>query len=231
MIIGINGYAGSGKDTIAAIIQYLLCENKEQLNLEMVVKYYSNHQWWLEEQSGWEIKKFAGKLKTIANILTGIPEQKFEDREFKLQNMPAEWTRHGIPMTVREFLQRLGTDGLRNNLCDNVWVNSLMVDYKPTHDVEFAYTENGSRIPVEFNTSYPNWIITDCRFNNEATAIKNKNGIIIRVDRPGVKPVNKHVSETALDNWNFDYKIANVSDLIALAFTVENILKKENILK
>jgi hypothetical protein len=230
MIIALNGYAGSGKDTIAAIIQYLLCTNKGDLDIQNVVKYYDKHAWWLEYQSGWEVKKFAGKLKQVAELLTGIPKYMFENREFKVGNMPEEWTKHGMPMSVREFLQRLGTDGLRNNLCDNVWVNALMIDYKPEHDVEYTTTENNSVIPTEFITTYPNWIITDCRFPNEAHAVKRKGGIIIRVDRPSVQPVNKHVSETALDSWNFDYKIMNGSDLTALAFTVETILKKEKIL-
>ena len=30
---------------------------------------------------------------------------------------------------------------------------------------------------------YPNWIITDVRFPNEADAIKGRGGIIIRVNR------------------------------------------------
>ena len=71
-----------------------------------------------------------------------------------------------------------------------------------------------------------NWIITDCRFPNEAEAIKDRGGIIIRVDRPGVEPVNAHPSETALDNLDFDYRIANVSDLVALKQTVEVLLNK-----
>jgi hypothetical protein len=33
-----------------------------------------------------------------------------------------------------------------------------------------------------------------------------------------------------LDKWEFDYKIANVSDLKSLALTVETILLKENLL-
>jgi hypothetical protein len=61
-------------------------------------------------------------------------------------------------------------------------------------------------------------------------AIKEKGGIIIRIDRPGFKPINDHPSETALNGWNFDYKIANVSDLISLTFTVETILKHAKII-
>lgn len=58
-IIGVSGYSGSGKDTVGKIIQKLC------------------------PKSNWQIKKFAGKLKEIASLLTGIPALKFEDQEFK----------------------------------------------------------------------------------------------------------------------------------------------------
>jgi len=113
-----------------------------------------------------------------------------------------------MPMTYRELLQKLGTDALRDNLHYNVWVNALFADYSVHED----------------------WIITDVRFPNEAKAIKDRGGKIIRVDRPFYKPINNHPSEVSLDNWEFDYKIGNVSDLVSLSFTIENILKDEKIL-
>lgn len=239
MIIGINGYAGSGKDTIGKLIQLLHCENlSKDIYIQEVFDNYEQHEWWIEEQSGWEIKKWAGKLKTIASLLTGIPVEKFEDQEFKKTTLGPEWTtwatNDGNPpkdgnavigklMTVRDFLQKLGTDACRNGLHTNTWVNALMADYKPTQvqwsDGPIGGYEDG---PM------PNWVITDTRFPNEAQAIKDAGGIVIRVDRPGVKPINPHPSETALDNWDFDYKIMNGSDLVALMFTVNNILKKVN---
>jgi hypothetical protein len=191
MIIGINGYSGSGKDTIGTIIQEL-----------------GPHQ-------NWEIKKFAGKLKQIAEMLTGIDISMFEDQDFKKTNLPDEWRVHGMPMTYREFLQKLGTDAMREGLHDDVWVNALMADYKS----------------LKMDQYYPsNWVITDVRFSNEARAIKKKEGMIIRVDRPGVKPINNHPSEIGLDHWNFDYKIANASDLTALKASVEIILKENDFL-
>lgn len=212
MIIGINGYSGSGKDTVGIIIQYLSCRNTENNPIEKVCANYEEHEWWLEEQSDWEIKKFAGKLKDIASHLTGIDIEDFEDQEFKKTNLGREWwttcDEGWQPMTVREFLQKLGTDALRNGLHDNVWVNALMADY----------------------TEDSNWIITDTRFANEAMAIKQKGGIIIRVDRPGIKPINDHPSEIGLDNWNFDYKIQNIDDIFALKQTVQQILKHAKLL-
>jgi hypothetical protein len=111
-------------------------------------------------------------------------------------------------MTVRDFLQKLGTDAMRMGLHPNVWVNAIMADYVPDEDGDL-----------------PNWIITDVRFPNEAQAIKDKGGIIIRVDRPGVSPINDHPSEVGLDKWEFDYKIVNLSDIFDLKESVHNILK------
>jgi hypothetical protein len=76
----------------------------------------------------------------------------------------------------------------------------------------------------------PNWIITDVRFMNEAIAIKNQGGFIIRVDRPDIKLINDHPSETELDNWNFDYKVANIYDIFDLKQNIEQILKHKQLL-
>lgn len=190
MIIGLSGYAKSGKDTVAEIIQDIQPEK-------------------------WEVKKFSGKLKEIASILTGFPVHQFEDQDFKSSILGEEWWKNYGDFyhqtTVRDFLQVLGTDAIRNGLHSNAWVNALMADYRPKKLSEY----NPSR-----------WIVTDVRFPNEAEAIKDRGGVIIRIDRPGVEPVNAHPSETALDNWDFDYKIANASDLVALKQTVEVLLNK-----
>jgi hypothetical protein len=215
MIIGINGYSNSGKDTVGIMIQYLMCE-EPHTPIEKICADYLEYEYWLDEQSGWEIKKFAGKLKDIASHLTGLDIEDFEDQEFKKTNLGTEWWTtcdEGLqPMTVRDFLQKLGTDALRNGLHPNTWVNALMSDYVKDKDGDL-----------------PNWIITDTRFPNEAKAIKDRGGIIIRVDRPGVSPVNAHPSEIGLDDWKFDYRIANASDLLSLKFTIETILKNEKI--
>jgi hypothetical protein len=235
MIIGINGYAGSGKDTVGTIIQYLKAK-PQNTSLEDVLDFPLTHQWWLEDMSTWEIKKWAGKLKAIASMLTGISQEKFEDQEFKKTNLGPEWNKTvrifgeyydghvedwtdvERPTSVRDFLQKLGTDAIRDGLHTNAWVNALMSDYK-----KIDYNDDEQ-------PEYPNWIITDTRFPNEAQAIKDAGGLVIRVDRPGVKPINDHPSEVGLDGWKFDYKIANVSDLKALTGTVEMILVKQNLL-
>lgn len=214
MIIGINGYSGSGKDTVGKLIQIASCNTiPDGHDVDELINNYTQHEWWLEEQSGWEVKKWAGKLKSIASLLTGIPVKKFEDQEFKKTQLGPQWG-----MTVRDFLQKLGTDGLRTGLHENTWVNALMADYEGLYDIDTD------------RTTWPKWVITDTRFPNEAKAIKEAGGIVIRVDRPGYKPVNDHPSETGLDNWDFDHRIMNGSDLVSLLFTVGSVLRKEKLI-
>lgn len=228
MIIGVSGYSGSGKDTVGAIIQYLNFVNP-QISIEEVCANYADYEESLDEESGWQTRKFAGKLKDIASHLTGIDIEDFEDQEFKKTNLGKEWWTtcdEGYqPMTVRDFLQKLGTDAMRMGLHPNVWVNALMADYQKELRIEtdHPYSEH-------LTAKYPNWIITDVRFPNEAQAIKDKGGIIIRIDRPGVSPINDHPSETGLDDWKFDYKIANLSDIYTLKETVREILKHAKII-
>lgn len=239
-IIAINGYAGSGKDTVGKMLQYYAseCSKKDGPHYRTYTQFILagggsdlrnfDHHYYTE----WEIKKFAWKLKEIASILTGIPVHMFEDQEFKKTNLGPEWatwkTNDGKPpkegdagigkfMTVRDFLQKLGTDGLRDGLHTNVWVNALFADYDSTSFTAFGDDE----VILD-----PKWIITDCRFPNEAEAVKSREGIIIRVNRTGVKATNAHPSETSLDDWDFDYVIDNDGSMEDLLEKVKTIYEK-----
>lgn len=143
MIIGINGKIGSGKDTVGSIIQYLTDENVKGMSFE---DWYASNVYSVYQATGkWEIKKFAGKLKQIASLLTGIDVEKFEDQEFKKLEMPECWNRLQQsgrskvwnPMTYRQFLQELGTEAMREGLHTNVWCNGLFSDYSVQVDNDF----------------------------------------------------------------------------------------------
>lgn len=191
-IISISGKISTGKDTVADIIQ-------------SITPYYN-----------WEVKKFAGKLKVIAEILTGVPTRQFEDQEFKKQDMPPEWG-----MTYRDLLQKLGTDAMRNGLHTNVWVNALFADYIGMYDLDTD------------RTTYPNWIISDCRFPNEFKSVQDHKGINIKVVRETGNTVGIiHASETALDDCTeWDYIVDNNGTVEELTAQILSILEKENLLK
>lgn len=81
---------------------------------------------------------------------------------------------------IRESLQILGSEAGRDVLGENIWIDTLFK--KPT----------AARV-----------IIPDCRYPNEAEAVRDRGGIVVRVYREGVVSVNSHAS----DQINFDADI------------------------
>ena len=57
--------------------------------------------------------------------------------------------------------------------------------YKPNICSGVTHCALAGKFEISCNLcpEYPNWIITDCRFPNEAKAIKDRDGISIRVNR------------------------------------------------
>lgn len=190
------------------------------------------------------------------------------DKERYEIELKTNWqTAYKAHLTYRELLQYLGTDLLRNQLHENVWVNALFSKYYVTHyiyaDTIYVLQPNGTYRLNDLNHSGMleqdminlkatkvnacNWIITDVRFPNEANAIKERGGIIIRVNRnEGCKPCSmiplykcneceystqsKHPSETALDNYTFDEVIDNNGTIEELIVKLKEILIKHKIL-
>ena len=197
-LIGISGKIGSGKDTTAELIQLVTTYG---LNHAIEIRAVASRLLddpeltkFTVQNCNWKIVKYAYKLKQIASFLTGIPIDKFESQDFKKTQMAPEWGN----LSVREFLQTLGTNALRDQLHEDVWINALFSDFDDSS----------------------NWLITDVRFPNEAEAIKNKGGILVRVDR-GLS-TGDHPSETALDDYEFDYVIPNKGNLEKL---LEEVIK------
>ena len=127
-------------------------------------------------------------------------------------------------MSVREFLQKLGTEAMRDGLHTNVWVNSLFSDYIVT-----TIATGSNEFDVQDTDLEPKWIITDLRFPNEYDAVADRNGITIRVTRPGTLS-GTHPSETALDSYPYTYEISNDGDYNSLLNKVREILVKAKII-
>ena len=127
-----------------------------------------------------QIVHFADILKETVQVLFGIGEWETNTQEGKKTTI--EW----IGKTVRELLQGVG-QGLRDVIDPNLWIKVL-----------FANTENWS-----------NYIIADVRYPNELDAIKERNGILLRIDRKDAGAGN-HSSEIALDDYKeWDVHIEN----------------------
>lgn len=257
MIIGISGKKQHGKDTVANIIMWIAYHRiVHEQSIENPV--YSIHEWLANPtQAGynWQKKQFAGKLKEMVCMLIGCTMEQLEDNTFKETPLGEEWQCWIIPdgkyprlfpldvdiswiakgekyfkrvMTPRMLLQLLGTDCGRNIIHPNIWINATMADYK----LERYEPSIADKIMRTENLGYPNWIITDVRFPNELQAVKDRGGIIIRVNRQGAMSHDLHASETALDDYkNFDAVIENNSDLDHLIESVKQILIKFKIIE
>jgi hypothetical protein len=159
------------------------------------------------------IVKFADKLKDFICELINCKRSDLENEEFKNTTLGSEWdfldeNNQVQKMTPRILLQKIGTDALRNNVHKDIWVNATLCNY----------------------CEKCNWLITDLRFPNEMIAIKAKEGITIRVNRPSIVNNDNHPSEISLDHSEFDYTIENDSDLESLKEKVKNILQELEII-
>jgi hypothetical protein len=208
-LIGISGKIGSGKDTFAEIIRLL---TSASYLTNQTIEHFLRNPNSNVIRTEWRVQKFAGKLKEVASLLTGIPVYKFEDQDFKKTNLPEEWNvwhpnlDRSEPMTVRELLQKLGTEAMRNGLHTNAWVNATFSNYD----------------------NYSKWLITDVRFPNEAAAIIEKGGILVRLHRNS--ETGDHPSETALDNYDFQIVIENTGSLTDLIDKTREFCEKYNLL-
>ena len=219
-LIGISGKIGSGKNTVAEIIQYLNCSPPSQddinhmLNFIAGGKYKSN----LNRYSNYQIKRFEDKLKDMVCILLGCTREQLEDRDFKEKELGEKWwyykTSNGlvsytdyeamrplvefkhdeelIKLTPLKLLQLFGTNCGIDIIHPNIWINALFADYKsPCYDAE---TQKPCSCMGQMCGKPLNWIITDVRFPDEVKAIESRGGIVIRVN-------NKNFEEKAIKHF------------------------------
>ena len=88
---------------------------------------------------------------------------------------------------ARWLLQRMGTEVGRELLGENVWVDKAMKKALQHDKV----------------------VITDVRYPNEVEAILSHSGAVWRVIKDDTGAVNRHASESALDDHDFEYIIFN----------------------
>lgn len=73
------------------------------------------------------------------------------------------------------------------------------------------------------------WVLTDVRFENEARAVRELDGLIVRISHPPVISAAEHVSECEHQRIEADYTIYNERDLEYLCSQVHTMMKSPNI--
>jgi hypothetical protein len=168
MIIGLMGYAQSGKDSVAKV---------------------------LVERYGYTRLAFADNIRNMLFDINPLVKDNLRIKEVIVE-YGWEQSKSLFP-EVRDLLQRLGVSA-RTHLDNLIWIAAVM-----------GQIQDGK-----------NYVITDVRFENEATVIKSLGGDLWRIKRPGVNAVNNHVSESELDGYKVDKILSNGGTLEELELLV-----------
>lgn len=230
-IVGIKGFKGSGKDTVASMISYILHDGIMKANYDTWLLYHKND--FIENDE--IIIHFADKLKDdIAgfcgidrklldkqeikenyyyNFKTGIVSTNIKDVFYVVDNCNDAILKYNylagylvlysnnISIKIRVLLQYYGTNIIRNHFWKEAFIN---------------YTMNKA---FDIRNSKGQCIIADVRFeNDECEAIKQCGGMIIRVDRKFNNNDN-HESEQIKISQD-DYVIDNTGTLVGLFYKV-----------
>lgn len=225
-IVGIKGFKGSGKDTVASMISYILHDGIMKANYDTWLLYHKNG--FVENDE--IIIHFADKLKDdisefcgidrklldkqeikenyYYNFKTGIVSTNIKDADYVINNAlefdnlsTLLLLNTNVSIKIRTLLQYYGTNVIRNHFWYKAFIN---------------YTMNKA---FDIRNSKGQCIIADARFeNDECEAIKQCGGMIIRVDRKFNNNDN-HESEQIKISQD-DYVIDNTGTLVGLFYKV-----------
>jgi hypothetical protein len=132
---------------------------------------------------------FAGPLRAFLINILGIANL---DELDKIKDLPSDILGGRTP---RYAMQTIGTEWGRQTISDSIWVDSCMARIKNNSDNRTS-------------------VISDVRFENEAVAITELGGIIVKVVRAGVRIAeSSHVSEGGISDMYVDYIVHNNNSL------------------
>ena len=197
-IVGFSGFARSGKDTAA---QALLRHGFTRVSFADIVREFA--------LAVDPLVMYQKPVKFTETTNPGRVRSAFRTREKtqthefaaphigRLSEVVEEFGWEGAKEfeNVRRLLQRIGTEGGREVLGLNTWVDAAL--------------GRAEGLPGGI-------CVTDVRFPNEFDAIKDRGGFVLRIERPGVGPTNDHPSETSLIGAPFDAVIVNDSTVSKL---------------
>lgn len=231
MIWALNGKIASGKSTVAKMLA-------EELH-----------------KSGYTVehKMFAFKIKQFVELLTGEKMEVDKDNYFNggIVDFTHEQKNKFFPQygyTIGQMLQKIGTDMFRDMFHKDTWIESMFIDYKKNVDTMAYFQKLGDTLGNHISgkktnfdhdkliePQYPNWIIADTRFPNEAERIIKEGGFVVSVvgdptnETKNGSRSNTHESEIAMDNHDHlkKYIIQNDGTLQDLENKVKDIIDKE----
>lgn len=210
-VIALTGRAGSGKDTAAALLQFMTASGMatHSILIDSLMKDYQAMPFSTWNPSGpvshhFHVFKFAWPVYQVIGILLNrSPDEIMSDSTFKNKVQYQG-------LTGRQLLQKIGTECFRDVLGESVWCDVMHKNL--VQDI-------------------PGAIISDLRFTNEAEFLKkHHNAVIIKLVGRNNGTPQDHPSESQIDSITPDYTILNDKGYEYLAWQLEKVCKKLNIL-
>ena len=203
IILGLGGYAGSGKDTTAG---------------------HLTHDW------GFRRFAFADALRRMSEIMDpalDVRDLPINDPAYlplsRILLMTGGWddAKRRFP-SVRSWLQRLGTEAGRDVLGESIWVDTVFRKINAVEEKRLSARALPELSPAALQElgKGGRYVITDVRVPNELRIVQRHKGLTAWVRRPGAEPVNTHASDNVLGPDDFDIIIENDGDLVHLRNTV-----------
>ena len=205
-LIGINGYARSGKDTVYDFIDKLSSGHVHR------VAYADKMKVMAARSLGFD-RPVPELLRLMDSIKLGSTISVFYD-EPGSPSTDVEDNAVFHHLNGREFIQNFGEDG-RQTFGEDFWINLILP--KP-----------GNR--CKLTVMYPHTqvlVVTDCRHPNEAQRVIDLDGEIWHVVRPGVES-DGHPTEKLLPPWLIDRTIINDGSLDHLRDRVAAALERKD---
>lgn len=154
-------------------------------------KAYSGKDTAYEELQLLMVKDIAMRDMQFAAGVKLMCAQIYQVSPFKFYNAKHEiCEKYGL--TYRELMQKFATDFARNMIDTNFWVKYLAHEYSE----------------ITATNVYDLIVITDVRFDNEAQWIRDREGIIVNIEKDDVVSMN-HASEIGLDKSLINFTVKN----------------------
>ena len=238
VIVGVKGTKGSGKDTVADMIRYIMEAGTTQASYDNYIWFTKHH----DSELDVPILHFADKIKDDLSLILNINRTCFDDSKYKdelyyhfrtgsfiteknikfgnvflitneiLNNLSLAQIRlehkDDCVIKIRTLMQYYGTEIMRNNIGADVWVRSTI------------------NKAIQNRDYYGFAVIADVRFINEWQAVREVGGKIIHVVRGRLEDKVEHSSEY-ITSSSSDYEIENNGNLMGLFYKVLEFVKEE----
>ena len=215
MLIGVTGRAQHGKDSLGRM---------------------------LVEGWGFERYAFADTLKSMALALDPIvllTKDEMDEIDVKKSTWRlsefvwlVEWDQAKKAAEVRRFLQALGTEGVRDHIGEDAWVQAVEQQLVRKGLVKYAYFPAEGSLVDDAHV-----VVTDVRFPNEAAWVQRMGGKLLRVKRVAWGPYGEepspydnglgadHPSEKFVDDLPADHELV-AENLTELRKSLEFVMRR-----